>query len=398
MAAAIAAVVFLLSVIAVPRYVTGTIRRRRARRLFVGAAPSTKPYGGQRYPEEEFDELKVESETPYGGILEILRVEGAMSPTPRDVEPETQAHPPDMEDVISHIFGAPPEASTYRPPRLAVDDVYFSITAPTCVVRDEPTEIRFWAHLHEEFLSVIELAKYAHGLSVGTDLALKSEGPFLVERTTRITVKLTMPGIECSSSHNVLIWTGKVGVTTFVATIPKEFPGQTVKGHVSVRLTDCEIARVSFVLNLNGNSGSSLTQDQQRVNVDVQKHRTAFASYAIEDRAMVLARVQGMEAAYKGLRVFVDVTGLRGGVKWEEELIEQITHSDVFYLFWCRHARASEWVEKEWRLFLSKKGMDFIEPVPLESPAIAVPPPELASKHFYDPIVPHIAAAGGGHW
>lgn len=75
--------------------------------------------------------------------------------------------------------------------------------------------------------------------------------------------------------------------------------------------------------------------------------------------------------------------------------MKHISEADVFYLFWCRHAKQSEWVSKEWHLALHSKGLDFIDPVPLESPTDAPPPPELAEKHFSDPVLAFIAAAGG---
>jgi hypothetical protein len=111
----------------------------------------------------------------------------------------------------------------------------------------------------------------------------------------------------------------------------------------------------------------------------------------------VLNRVQGIEVAYKGLDVFVDIINLRSGQDWERELADRISNSDVFYLFWCRHAMHSEWVAKEWQSALAAKGREFIDPVPLETPDVAPPPPELAAKHFNDPLLAFIAAAGGGH-
>jgi hypothetical protein len=59
---------------------------------------------------------------------------------------------------------------------------------------------------------------------------------------------------------------------------------------------------------------------------------------------------------------------------------------DVFYLFWSRAARASEWVEKEWRHALQARGLDFIDPAPLTPADQAPPPSDLASLHFNDPI------------
>jgi hypothetical protein len=68
---------------------------------------------------------------------------------------------------------------------------------------------------------------------------------------------------------------------------------------------------------------------------------------------------------------------------------------DLFYLFWCRHSKASKWVQKEWRCAFDTKGIDFIDPIPLEDPRYASPPAELADKHFNDPFVAFIVAAGG---
>jgi hypothetical protein len=104
-----------------------------------------------------------------------------------------------------------------------------------------------------------------------------------------------------------------------------------------------------------------------------------------------MARIQGIQKAAPALRVFVDVMNLRSGDNWERKLNEAITESDVFYLFWCRHAKKSEWVQKEWRYAYQSRGIDFIDPVPLESPVLAPPPPELSKKHFNEPILSHFS-------
>jgi len=65
--------------------------------------------------------------------------------------------------------------------------------------------------------------------------------------------------------------------------------------------------------------------------------------------------------------------------------MRQIETSDVLYLFWSRHAKESKWVEREWRFGLEKKGVSFIDPVPLVDPRKVPPPPELGdTKHFND--------------
>jgi hypothetical protein len=48
------------------------------------------------------------------------------------------------------------------------------------------------------------------------------------------------------------------------------------------------------------------------------------------------------------------------------------------------------------RNFCEVNNRDFIDPVPLEGPEYAPPPRELAAKHFNDPLLAFMAAAGMG--
>ena len=76
---------------------------------------------------------------------------------------------------------------------------------------------------------------------------------------------------------------------------------------------------------------------------------------------------------------------LRSGQKFEEEIFKRIDTSDIFYLFWSKAARQSKWVDKEWRYAYINRGIDYIDPVPLQTPEIAPPPKELAEHlHFND--------------
>jgi hypothetical protein len=44
-------------------------------------------------------------------------------------------------------------------------------------------------------------------------------------------------------------------------------------------------------------------------------------------------------------------------------------------------------VQREWTIALEEKGISYIDPVPLDSPKLAPPPPELSAKHFNEPIL-----------
>ncbi len=84
------------------------------------------------------------------------------------------------------------------------------------------------------------------------------------------------------------------------------------------------------------------------------------------------------------LDVFLDVISLRSGDRWKQRIGEQIDKRARFFLFWSRSAKASQWVDWEWRYAARCKGVDAIDPVPLEPPTIAPPPKELAHLHFSD--------------
>lgn len=112
--------------------------------------------------------------------------------------------------------------------------------------------------------------------------------------------------------------------------------------------------------------------------------RRGFASYASDDRDEVMGRIQGMLKIAPALDIFVDVLSLRSGERWEVRLEQEIAARDVLYLFWSSAASRSDWVDREWRWALQKRGLEFIDPVPLQPPSIVPPPAELASLHFND--------------
>ena len=87
------------------------------------------------------------------------------------------------------------------------------------------------------------------------------------------------------------------------------------------------------------------------------------------------------------LNVFLDVANLRSGEYWESKLFREILGTDVLYLFRSAAASVAHWVEKEWRCALERRGVNFIDPVPLVSPEDVPAPEELGSKHLNDCIL-----------
>ena len=298
----------------------------------------------------------------------------------------------DPGDIVGDEQATIQKPSQVEVPReVPIDNVHFTLTGPIVLAPGTAHELQFWLHIEQQRAAVLQAASLLQGLPL-SELAVKSEGPYPLQRGSRISVRLQINGLTCSDSHKWITWTGEIGNTTFVVEVPLGASQRAYPGRASIRLNGCEIARMSFLVRVG-----AANLKVEEIPSQTKSHRSAFASYASEDRAEVLSRVQGMEAAYKGLDVFVDVVNLRSGQNWERELAEQISKADVFYLFWCCHAMKSEWVAREWHWALAAKGQQFIDPVPLQGPALAPPPNELAAKHFNDPLLAFIAAAGGAH-
>ena len=78
---------------------------------------------------------------------------------------------------------------------------------------------------------------------------------------------------------------------------------------------------------------------------------------------------------------------LRPGEEWKPALEREIHKRQLFFLFWSEHAKASPWVDWEWRTALHDKGIDAIALRPLQPMDQAPPPAELMKFHAEDPIM-----------
>jgi type VI secretion system ImpA family protein len=257
-----------------------------------------------------------------------------------------------------------------------LDHVHFTITTVSTLQRGRPFELYFWVHLDRHRRAVIYRAMRALGLGNPEDMLVKSEGPVALARGTIVSARISISGLPLDPCEKSILWSGETGCASFVISVPPTANQHQYRGVVSIRVNSCEVARMDFLLRMAGRSG--------RVPAKLKRHATAFASYASEDRDAVIARLQGMQKVAPWLKVFMDVVDLRSGELWEQQLRQAIRESDVFYLFWCRHARASKWVDREWRYAYRQRGLEFIDAVPLERSKNAPPPDELKTKHFND--------------
>jgi hypothetical protein len=199
----------------------------------------------------------------------------------------------------------------------------------------------------------------------------------LLEDAPIVTLTLDAAALVVTETTKALVWDGRETNATFECSV-REGQRYDIGGRIAVRVAGVLLATVPFQLRL----AEQTAPETAKVSAPATSPSTAFASYASEDRIDVLARIEGVKKVAPAMDIFLDVMSLRSGDDWESKLFAFLRNTDVFYLFWSSHARASEWVEREWRAALKEKGVYFINPFPLESPEIAPPPKELEPLHF----------------
>lgn len=197
---------------------------------------------------------------------------------------------------------------------------------------------------------------------------------------SRLSFNLFFPSLDIELPSQTLIWRGHTDRVTFVIPGSTVVNPRAVVGTVMVAVDSVPIGEITFKVRFT----SDVVRGSHMPNGLARRYRRAFVSYASENRREVLSKVQMLSAA--GIEYFQDVLDLDPGDRWERKLYSRIDESDVMFLFWSAAAKASEWVEREWRYGLEKKGDEYIRPVIIEGPPVPTPPDELKHLHFNDKV------------
>lgn len=207
---------------------------------------------------------------------------------------------------------------------------------------------------------------------------------------TPVVVTVSAKGLDIGRPRGAFEWNGSLHILEFDATAPEGSTTGTVVVKYDVAVDGIVVARLRHDLDVTSADGAAAgarAAHGEEVSVlGVQPARTAFASYASEDRSRVLDRVAAIRS-YAKIDVWLDTLSLHPGDRWEEAIAEEIRVRDVFLLFWSARAAASRWVEWEWRAALRDKDEGALQLQPLEPVAAAPPPPELSHLHFGDVVV-----------
>ncbi len=260
-------------------------------------------------------------------------------------------------------------------PAVKLHKVQFSAIAPKVLTKGEYTIIRVvmyeesCRHIVDELISAINEPTQE-----------TRSGVQKVNEGAVIKIVLNSPDLEIEDNIETGIWQGDYIDFSFALQLPPDFKKRQILLTASVYINDVIASKLKFIVKCSG-------LFEQKIQISRTDVFSAFISYASQDRNRVAAIIQGMKKARPDLDVFFDVDSLRSGDDWELALREEIERRDVLFLCWSHFARESKWVNEEWRYAFEKKGIDGIEPVPIESPDVCPPPEELRKKHFNDKLL-----------
>ena len=270
---------------------------------------------------------------------------------------------------------------------LAIQSVQFSALAPSKMKKGDYSLLQLLMY-EDEYRNVVDRI-----LSQSEDNIFETPGGELcLRQQSAIMIRLVSPDIkvggEMLSLEESRIWQGGYQNFTFAVLIPFDYDKRQIIFKADVYINDLIASTLTFITTVDTD------QDQeQKIKIQRNDIMSAFVSYASNDRARVAAIIQGMKKARPDLDIFMDVDKLRSGEQWETVLKKEIVNRDIFYLCWSLAARESSFVEMEWRYALDHRGLEYIEPVPIDPPNICPPPDELSSKHFNDRLIYLIRAA-----
>ena len=284
-----------------------------------------------------------------------------------DIDPQSRDLNWEKEELDKGTLRIEPEEPEADPVRLGA-------SAPRTARPGDEFIARFAAYTPQEEARVEEMLRKLSPRSE-THLGRKT---CRWQRGARITVRLDSRRLEIDEPEQKFVWEGEYVLLDFGVFVPDEAPTKRTTLTFKVFIDGIVVARFGLDLEITDEETAT-----DRTTTTVEPAHSAFASYASEDALRVVDMVSALSSK-AGIDIFWDRFSLKPGDRWKDKLRQEIKERDLFYLFWSRNAKESEWVEWEWRTALDEKGLDAIEPQPLVPPQEAPPPEELKVLHFND--------------
>ena len=130
-----------------------------------------------------------------------------------------------------------------------------------------------------------DLQALARETQEGKEIRVRSKVGVRVARGAVMSVDLAIRGLEVEDPEETMIWDGEITNASFPVTVPREAAVGTYPGAAVIRVDRVLLTKIHFVVRVGGQESR---QPQQTA--PARRYRTAFASYASQDRDDVLAR------------------------------------------------------------------------------------------------------------
>ena len=144
----------------------------------------------------------------------------------------------------------------------------------------------------------------------------RSSGSAEAVRGTKLRVTLGLPW-PTEPAAQMVDWSGALSNASFQVVTPKYATSKTMHGTCGISVDGLTIGQMHFQLQLSNGDQSHARKISRAAVI-----KSAFASYANQDRRRVVARIQGVEQL--GVSVFADVNGLRGNEQSKKQIFQVI--------------------------------------------------------------------------
>jgi hypothetical protein len=253
-----------------------------------------------------------------------------------------------------------------------IDDIQFRAAAPAALNPGEYFAVKIMMYREDDYARADR-----EQMTVADRVKAATSSIFQAKRKETYRISLQSPDIPMDTESAELTWNGTYAAADFDVLLPEGYDRRQLRLTARVYCGIAVLTDLKLILQVEA-------AKQQELQLEKCSLRSAFISYASQDREKVVARIQGIQLSCPDMDLFFDAESLRRGEQWETRLYREIEQRDLFYLFWSRNAAKSEWVAKELAYAMEKKGATAVEPVPLEEPSVCPPPESLQDRHFND--------------
>jgi outer membrane biosynthesis protein TonB len=197
-----------------------------------------------------------------------------------------------------------------------------------------------------------------------------------VQEGAMVTAVPTLPGFQINPPQITLGFYEAMHRFDFKVRATSAPVDQAVNGTLTFSVEGVIVSELPLSIFIGHSVGEALTGAITR-----PVYQAIFCSYSHKDTQIV----EKVEKAYKalGLTYLRDVTTLRSGQDWNDELMRLIDKADIFQLFWSESAAQSQFVRQEWEYALKMKRE--IRPVYWSQPMAPVPDALNAIHFAYTP-------------